>query len=173
MFWGCTLRKSTIYSLDTPDHGIPVLHLSNASLSLPPQNSLKKKPQEPSKVFVQAKVGAETFTLCSLEKEKRESFALTVFFHVSQTVRFFLAFENDEKPPGPLEVHLTGFWDSTMDLPNEVGPDDPLSSLMGGLEDEEEDEADLTPEEKALMERLKTAQANSQRNALIKTLEGE
>ena len=83
MFWGCTLRKSTTYSLSLPDHGIPVLHLSNASLSSSLLNSPKPSKQEQVKVFLQAKVGSETFTLCSLEKEKRECFALSVFFHVS------------------------------------------------------------------------------------------
>ena len=126
MFWGCTLNKNKQYNLTASQEGIEVLHVSNAAL---PQ----KAPA--GKTVVQAKVGSETFALCTLEKEKLECYSLGIYFRVPQKVTFSVN--------GPAEVHLTGYWEPTMDMLEEGADDAALAAEFEGEDEEDEAPAGL------------------------------
>jgi nucleophosmin 1 len=105
-------------------------------------------------VNVQATVGGETFSLCNLQKDKVESHIFDIYFRVTQKVSFSVK--------GKGEVHLTGYWEPTEDMLDDLGYG---GADLEGLEDEEEedDEEALA----AVSKNIKEAKKNSQKNKVL------
>jgi hypothetical protein len=103
-----------------------------------------RKSNNSARTYVQATIDTDTVTICSLAKEKVESFSFDLYFKVSQGVTFSVS--------GPGEVHLCGYWEPTEEL---LGDADGFDELEDDEEVSDEDQQD----------RLVKAKQNTIKNA--------
>lgn len=97
MFWGCTLKKDTVYKYEPAELEQSILHVSNAALGL----------NSKGKTAVYAKVQGKEYILTHLTSGSVEHTTLDLYFRDDQEVTFGVKGEG--------EVHLSGYFEPSQE----------------------------------------------------------
>ena len=152
MFWGYILLNREEVKLEPPEHKYKSFHVSNVVL-------VKIEPEvEWVDVWVNTTL-VDDIVVARLRSHSHESASLNLQFHYSQYASFRLKYLCEHLLIDNIEVHISGFWETTSESDTEV------EDVEENIDEEIEDEDHEVTEEHS--EDSTSQQDNTDSNSVI------